>query len=168
MKKLLLSFAFVALITFSAIAQTKFEMPQNIQLKSDADYAKYEADIINAAKWLEETDLDKETKKRQEVNAFVMNWLTGTPNVSVDITEPILKLYEGNRELLAIYLASYSRNFLENKTSATKLTAIKAGLTSIVNVYKKGIALNKNKEMEKLVKSYDQGKLDEYIKIKFE
>jgi hypothetical protein len=168
MKKTLISFAFVMLVVFSAASQTTFEMPENVQLKSDADYAKYETDIINAAKWLEETDLDKETKKRAAVNAFVMNWLTGAPNVTVDITQPILKLYQGNTELLAIYLGGYSREFLANKNSATKRTATKAGLISMIKVYKKGISLNKNKEMEKLVKMYDENKLDEYIQSTFE
>jgi hypothetical protein len=38
----------------------------------------------------------------------------------------------------------------------------------MIKVYKKGISLNKNKEMEKLVKMYDENKLDEYIQSTFE
>jgi len=112
----------------SVYAQTIFEVPQNVELSSKDDYAKYEPAIIDAAKWLEATDLDKEADKRKEVNSFVLRWVSGSPTISIDITEKLAKLYGKNAQLLGIYLASYARNFLENKNTVLKreqiLTAI--------------------------------------------
>ena len=147
--------------------QTKFEVPQNVELKTKDDYAKYETAIIDAAKWLEETDLNKEADKRQQVNAFVLQWISGSPTINVDINEQLGKIYGKNVQLLGLYLASYARNFLENKSTATKFSAIKAGLISMMNVYKKGIEISKSKEMDKVIKLTDDNKLDDYINDKF-
>lgn len=151
----------------SVYAQTIFEVPQNVELSSKDDYAKYEPAIIDAAKWLEATDLDKEVDKRKDVNSFVLRWVSGSPTISIDITEKLAKLYGKNAQLLGIYLASYARNFLENKNTATRFSATKAALTSMMNVYKKGIDISKSKEMEKLIKLTDENKLDDYISENF-
>lgn len=165
-KSFLFCCIFALASALKAQGQTKFEAPQNVTLNADADYAQYEKAIIEAAKWLEATDLNKEVEKRQQVNGFVLQWLSGSPNVTVDINEPLGALFENNAQILGIYLASYTRNFLEQKSAATKFSAIKAGLTSMMNVYKKGIDINKNKEMDQLIKLSDK-QLDDYINKHF-
>ena len=162
---LCLVFGLTSILTVQG--QTKFEVPQNVELTSKEDYAKYEPAIIDAAKWLEETDLNKEAEKRQQVNAFVLQWVSGSPTVNVDINEQLGKIYGKNAQLLGLYLASYTRTFLENKSTATKFLATKAGLISIMNVYKKGIEISKSKEMDKLIKLTEENKLDDYINEKF-
>ncbi|HEX5154058.1 MAG TPA: hypothetical protein VFW07_21575 [Parafilimonas sp.] len=166
-KPFLTSLIFSLISILSAHAQTTFEVPQGVELKSKEDYAKYEPAIIDAAKWLEETDLDKETDKRKEVNSFVLQWIAGSPTVNIDINEKLSKIYGKNVQLLGIYLAGYTRNFLENKNAATKFSATKAGLISMMNVYKKGIAVSKSKEMEKLTKLTGENDLDDYINENF-
>lgn len=158
---------FVGLTSFIKInAQKDFEVPQSVELKTKEDYTKYENAIIEAAKWLEETDLNKEAEKRQQVNSFIIQWVSGSPTVSVDLTEQLAKVYGKNAQLLALYLGSYAKEYLENKSIATKFSATKAGLISMMNVYKKGIEISKSKEMDKLIKMASDNKLDEYINSK--
>lgn len=147
--------------------QTIFEVPQDLELKTKEDFSKYETAMIDAAKWLEETDLNKEEDKRKQVNFFVLQWVSGSPTVSVELTQQLSKIYGKNVHLLGVYLASFSRNYIENKTTATQFSATKAGLISIMNVYKKGIEISKNKEMDKLIKLTADNKLDDYINEKF-
>jgi hypothetical protein len=158
---------FILTTSLTATAQTNFEPPQKIELKTKDDYAKYETTIVEAAKWLEATDLDKEADKRKQVNTFVLEWVSGSPTINIDITEQLAKIYGKNVQFIAIYMSSYSADFIENKTSATKFTATKAGLISMMNVYKKGIDISRSKEMEKLIKLTSENKLDEYIHDNF-
>lgn len=170
MKKLKLffsTFALIALCNTNLSAQTTFDVPPNAELNSKEDFVKYEPDIIAASKWLEATDLDKEIEKRKQVSAFVLKWVIGSPTVNVSIDEQLGKIYGKNADLLLIYLSSYTRYFLENKSTATKFLGTKAGLTSIMNVYKKGIEITKSKEMDKLIKLTEENKLDDYINEKF-
>ncbi|MBB4801865.1 hypothetical protein HNP37_001926 [Flavobacterium nitrogenifigens] len=166
MKKTIITFVIALFTGFCATSQTKFDLPQDIKLKTESDYVKYENDIVSATKWLEETDLDKETDKRKQIDAFVINWVSGTPTITVEMNSSIMKLYGKNNELLVLYMGSYSSYFIENK-NADKTSAIKAGLVSMINVYKKGISIKKNKEMEKVIEALDQNKLDEYITKNF-
>jgi hypothetical protein len=170
MKKItrLLSILMLVFIFNTTIsAQTKFNVPANYQLNVKEDYAKYEADIITAAKWLEEIDLDQDEAKRKEVSAFVMKWILGSPTVNVDLTQKIMDLYKKNDKILINYMAAYSAYWLQNKATATKSAGIKAGLISMMHVYKKDIAIKKNKEMDKLIKLTEENKLDQYIAENF-
>jgi len=141
-------------------AQTQFDLPQQIQLKSKEDYARYETTVIGAAKWLESTDFDRYMDKRNQINDFIIKWVSGSPNVTVNLDEPLARLTEKNPELLALYVASYARYTLENKRSPSNFYATKAGLTSISNVYKKGIDVSRSKLLEKLK---DNARIEEYI-----
>jgi hypothetical protein len=111
--------------------------------------------------------LDKETDKRKEVNSFVLQWISGSSTINIDINEKLSKIYGKNAQLLGVYLASYARNFLENKNTATKFSATKAGLISMMNVYRKGIDISKSKEMVKLIELTNENKLDDYINENF-
>ena len=166
MKKIIISLVFTIMYFGSSHAQVNFDIPPNVELKVKEDYAKYEPAIVEAAKWLEITDLDKEVNKRKDVNAFVLEWVLGCPTINIDLTEQLGKIYGKNDQLLILYMVSYSRHFIENKPTATKLSATKAALNSIMNVYKKGIGITKTKEMEKLLKLTDEN-FDIYIQKNF-
>lgn len=160
MKKIFLLIALGIMV--SAGAQTVFEVPQNLELKTEADYARYEADVIKAAKWLEETDLDKEEEKREKVSAFVVTWLTGSPKVAITLNPGLVNHIRGNLGLLSIYMASYARYCLEH-TGALEKDAKRFALESIAKVYQKKIGIKKDKLMEKLAKAIAEGKLEEYV-----
>lgn len=142
---------------------SSFEVPQNPVLNAKEDYAKYEADIINAAKWLEETDLDKEMDKRQKVDDFLTKWIAGSPTVTVSLDELVAKIIDRNPQLLYIYIASYSRSVLLNKESPNSLLAVKDGLLSVLKVYKKGIGVVRNRQLERLAKMDQDSQLEDYI-----
>lgn len=163
----LVCIAFALIISFSLNAQSTFTVPQDAVLKSQADFDKYGAAIIKAATWLEMTDLDKETEKRKQINAFVLEWVSGCPTITIEINKQLAKIYGSNGQLLGVYLASYAKNFLEQKSNATTFSATKAGLISMMTVYKKGIAISRSKEMDKLILFTADNKLDDYIKSKF-
>jgi hypothetical protein len=150
----------------SLYAQTEFHVPENYVLKVAADYANYESDLVAASKWMEATDLDKEIDKRARVNKFMFDWTYGCP-FSIMMPLELGNIYGKNNELLIIYMAGYARYYIENKATATEFAEKKAGLISIMNVYKKGIDIKRSKEMEKVIKADNDNTLDVYIKEKF-
>jgi len=170
MKKLT-TYLMVMLLTMStyyAFSQnSSFNPPKNPVLKTADDYAGYEQDIINAAKWLEETDLDKEQTKRKDASRFVLAWISGSPSVTVNLYPVIMDLIKDNPDLLDVYFASYAAYAHQHKDYNESLAANRAALQSMIKVYQKGIAIKKNKAMLKLIKMNDEGKIDEYIKKEF-
>lgn len=142
-------------------AQSTFKIP-NLPMKVADDYAKHEPYIVEAAKWLESTPIGREAQKRKEVNAYVLMWLTGTPTVSLTMGEKLMSYMEKNPDLLCVYMASYSRNVIENPDTYTESTATEAGLKSMIKVYENSSSeVKKDKLMEKLVAS--KANLDKFV-----
>ena len=169
MKKHTLVIAFLlALVNMTSVqAQTTFEVPENPELRTKQDFIKYEPAMIQAAKWLEETDLNQEAEKRKKVNAFVVQYISDCPTIKVTVDDALVKVYDKNSQLLSIYLANYAKEFIEHKTTATKFSATKAGLLSMMAVYSKKIDMVKSKELDKLINLQEVNLLDDYIKDKF-
>jgi len=161
LKNLILLSAF-PLIIGNIYSQT-FEVPQKYELKQAADYAKYEKDIIEAAKWLKETPLNEQPDKRKEISKFVLTWVNGSPTVNVEINPTIMDFEKKNEGMLIIYMASSARFVLENNYSKDMQSKHKAALRDMMSVYKTGNGIKKDKKMEKLIKSDEEGKLDEWL-----
>lgn len=162
--KTLRSISTLILLFFSLIAFTQnFKVPQNVEYKTAKDYEKYEKDIIAASKWLVATPLDEQEKKRQEVSAFVFQWVSGSPTVSITLHGAIADLSKKNSGMMFIYIASYCRYILENNYSTDILAAKKAAIDDMIKVYESGKGVNKDKKMLKLIKAKNDGKLDQWI-----
>jgi hypothetical protein len=160
-------FFLLTLLTCSAMiaqAQAPFNPAtvEAINFTTTEDYLKHEAIVIEAAKWLESTPPDENDAMRKKVNAFVIKYLSGSPNVTLTLDVAITDLFDENAHLLVLYMASYSRYCLEHKGSANRQSATKAGLLSTINVYKKGIGISRDKNLAKLTKMTD-AELDQYI-----
>ncbi len=163
MKRATLVLALLTIISSTISAQTKFTVPKNIVLATKQDYAKYEADIIKAAKWLEETALDREEAKRAEANQFVLQWVKGNPAITIPLTYQLNNLYKENPSLQAVYLASYAKEYLEHRSTATTFSAAKAGIIAMMNVYKKDIQITGSREMDRVIQLAENNKLDDYV-----
>jgi hypothetical protein len=140
-----------------------FEVPANYQFNTKDDYSRYEKDIIDATKWLQSTPFNEQKEKRQEVSAFVIKWINGSPTVNVEINPTIMDFEEKNQGMLALYMAGSAKYVLENNYSKDMRAKHKAALKGMIAVYKSGKGIKKDKKMEKLIKSDEDGKLDEWL-----
>lgn len=150
------------LVLANCNAQT-FEVPANYQLNEAADYAKYEKDMIAAAKWLLETPFNEQTVKRQEVSAFVLRWVNGSPTVNVEINETLLDFNKKNEGMLVLYMAASARFVLENNYSKDMRAKHRAAIGDMITAYKSGKGIKKDKKMDKLIKMQEEGRLDEWL-----
>ena len=155
-------FISVCSLTFSSKAQD-FELPKEVSLETKEDYARYEKDIIAAAKWLEATPIGSQADKRVQVNAFVLKWLAGSPSVTVELDGLAAKIAEKNADLLGVFLASYSRYVLENNYSSDKVKAYTAAVKSVINTYNLGGDVKKNKDLLKAIAKDKEGKLEAWV-----
>ncbi len=150
-------------ITIVPAFSQSFEVPTNYELKSPSDYPRYEKDIIEAAKWLKETPLYEQEEKHQKVFAFVLQWVNGSPNVNVEINPTIMDFEKKNKGMLILYMASSARYVLENNYSKDMRAKHKFALHEMIAVYKATKNIKRDKKMEKLIKSDEEGKLDEWL-----
>ena len=164
MKNLLLLFA--SFFLFIQLSAQTFEVPANYKLKSKKDYAKYEQDIVQAVDWLINTPLSSDKKKREEVNAFLLQWLTGSPSVSIGL-DPNITTFTECGDCLMIFMGGWAKYVIETKDNTDKVEANLAGLKSVISFYEKQKAeLGSMKALDKFIKLKEKDKLRKFVESK--
>ncbi len=147
-------------------AQVLPQIPENAEMLTAKDFETAEPILIESSNWLINTDLDKYIPERKKVNEFVWKWVSGTPALTIDITDDLTKLYENNIQLLNIFLAAYASYYIQHKTNFSNFSASREGIHAMISVYSKGVEIKKNKRMEKLT-HLSPAELEAYIIERF-
>ncbi len=155
---------FILLIIPLGLLAQEFNVPKDYKLDKAEDYAPYEQDIIKCVDWLAKTPLNEQQNKRKEANAFLLKWLTGSPNVHLEIKQEIVTFMGTSPDLLMIFMGGWAKYSLESKDFDNKIKGSKAGIETVIDFYNANREfMSKDKNVEKFIKMKNKGKLDEYI-----
>jgi hypothetical protein len=161
MRKLFLA-SITALFCVFAYSQ-EFQVPANYSLVNAEDYAVYEQDVVNGINWLANTPIDQDVEKRKEVNAFLMSWMMGSPEVKIVIRQDIVN-FLSNPDLLMAFLGGWTRYSLETRDFTNEVKNNVAGIENVIFVYNKNRrVLGKNSNVERYIRLQRQGKLEQEI-----
>jgi len=162
MKKISITLILIT-ISFGLYSQD-FQVPKNYKFETVDDYAPYEKDVTNCANWLMETPLNEQAEKRKEANAFLLQWLSGSPDVHIEIKAEIVTFMSTSPDLLMIFLGGWAIYSLESKDFDNKVAGNLAGIESVIEFYTKNrTVMKKDKNVEKFIKMKNKGTLKEYI-----
>ncbi|WP_400080627.1 hypothetical protein [Winogradskyella sp. R77965] len=156
---------FVTVLAFQVNFSQEFNIPKNIKLEAAEDYKKHEADVLNCINWLENTPIEQDSEKRLLAKAFLMQWATGTPTMTIEMQAFQLDLTKKNADLLITFLGGWIKHVIENPEDKDNMEAGNiAGITSIIKVYSanKGNGIKKDKRIEKLIKM-NPSELQEWV-----
>jgi hypothetical protein len=151
----------IALVSSYSFAQTSDLLDKIPSGKEE--FIASEKKVINTINWLENTPLDQEVNKRKIQNAYLVAWLTNSPTVTIEVNSRILTFTKKNSELLVTFMGGWTKYCLENNYSTDLVKCNTAGIQSAIKVYKKGIAIKKDKAMEKLIELDDKGALEKWV-----
>jgi len=163
MKKLFVTIA--VLVSCQLIFAQEFSVPQNFNPKTADDYAPYEPDVIKSVDWLMSMPYALERQKRDQVNAFLLKWLTGSPNVHIEIKPEIVTFMGGTPDLLMVFMGSWAKYSLESGKFDDKEGGSLAGIDAVIDFYENNKkSMPKDKNVEKYIKMKEKGELADYIK----
>jgi len=148
-------------IAGNAAAQT-LNIPQNPKLEKESDYAAYNKDVIACINWLEQTPVDKDPETRREANRFLMQWIQGSPDVTITIHDYVAKFSEVSPEFLMMFMSGWARYVLEHKDQ-DELAGNMAGVQSVLKLYDISKNIPRNDDMDKLAKLSKEGRLKAWI-----
>ena len=60
-------------------------IPNDLKLKTPEDYKATESLILESIEWLQNTPLNENPNKRLELNAFFVQWISGSPTVTIEL-----------------------------------------------------------------------------------
>ena len=158
---------FALFISFKASAQT-YEVPKNYRLKSTDDYAKYEPDIIKTADWMQQTSWTDQSKKIDAAIQFFLDWVRGTPAVTVNLGQPSLSLSDKNPQLGFTYMSQFSKYALLHKEKFDHTKANVAALRAVIAKYNMEPSRRKDEDIENLIQLDREGRLEEWVITDFE
>jgi hypothetical protein len=164
MKLLIISF-----VVFVAIFNHHTCFAQNDSLlstvpKSTSEYLNTEKNALATINWIENTPLNQEELKHKQQYSLLVSWISGSPNVNVYITEAMISYTNKNKELLVFFMAGYAKYCLTHNYSKDPVQGSLAGIRCAIKTYKKGINIEKDDDMEKLIKLETENKLEEWVK----
>ena len=161
MKKIALSL--ICLCMALIVCAQEFDVPVNYKFEKADDFARYEPSVVQAIHWINETPLDQDGSKRKEINAFLLQWMSGSPTVHLEIKQEIVT-FVGSPDLLMIFMGGWTKYSLESKDFNNKVAGNLAGVEAVIAFYQKNRkAIGKDKAVEKYIKLKDSGKLQAYI-----
>ncbi len=132
--------------------------------QTEEDYAKYEQNIVDGYHWLMNTPLGTHPQKRKETSAFMLQWMTGNPKISLEISEKTLT-FSDCPDCLMIFLSGWTNYCITHQDFNNKLKGSLAGLQSVIEFYKKNKkTIGENKAIEKLIELDNQNKLEQHLK----
>lgn len=162
----LLSTILFLTLSLNCFAQT-FPVPKSYSLTTPEDYNKYEKDVLNVINWLEETPWNSKSGERQIANSFFLAWMSGSPTVTIEVSDNILmQIMEKNKELLIAYMGGYTKYSLHARTDKTNFDVNKAklaGFKAVIAKYNAEKKRSRDKNVEMLAKLDEEGTLENWI-----
>ncbi|NRA93647.1 MAG: tetratricopeptide repeat protein [Psychroserpens sp.] len=133
------------------------------KLEKPEDYAQYEDEIVAMVNWLSNTPVSEMPDTRKEINAFLLSWLTGSPDITIEISEKIVS-YTDCGECLFLFMGGWAKYSIESDDN-NAFNANLAGTKTAIKFYRKNKKeLGKNKAIEKLIKLQDNNELESFIR----
>ena len=161
--KTIISILILMTISLGLFAQD-FSIPKDYKLDKAEDYASYEQDVIKCFDWLMQTPIHGQTAKRKDANTFLLKWLSGSPNVHIEIKQEIVTFMGTSPDLLMVFMGGWAKYSLESKDFDNKIKGSKAGIEAVIDFYNANREfMTKDKNVEKYVKMKNKGTLDGYI-----
>lgn len=164
--KTLLPFLIVAglLSSPAVLAQTvAYKPPTGYTLQSPDDYDEYKPDIIRTVTWLETTPINKEPDKRREATRFLFQWISGAPDVSVQMQKYVADLTAQEPELLLLFMGGWARYQIQHPEVKDPVLLNTEAIKTLLNGYQKG-GIKRNQQLDKLLDMNAKGTLSDWIK----
>lgn len=166
MRRIIFIMLFILVNTVTICAQ-EYNIPKDYKFETKEAYKTYESQIKETIEWLLQTPLGKEANKRRDAFKFLMDWIDGTPNVTVGLDQRIINFISVNPEMLVPFLSGWVKYSLDNDYSKDNIQCNKAGVEAVVTFYRKNKGyLKKDGNIEKYEKLIEKGKLEEEISKK--
>lgn len=151
----------------SRLEQVLFRRDEN---KSDrppeeikANDKKNEETVVQYYHWLMDHPVEEYQSTRQLMNGFIMQWLSSTPKLSVELSEKFVP-YLDSGDCVLLFMAGWATYAINNDDYENRLQGILSGTESAIQFYQQNKEeLGNNKGLEKLARKKRKGKLKKYI-----
>ncbi len=157
--------AFAVLLTNTGWAQPGRcpQLPKTYEWNAKEDYRKDREIVKKTLRWLCNNPLGVDIQTRSVANAFVLEWLAGTPDMTLDIQTRYLPFVQDHPELLYSFIhgAAY---YKMNHPESTTLKLYMAGFETVARLAGQSKELKKSSSLRPLLKAARKNQLREFTR----
>lgn len=162
MKSITILLLLFACTLFSGLHAQSITVP-NYKFDKDEDFKKYEPQILECINWLNSQPMTVEPEKRKAAEKFILEWIIGTPDVSVELNTNTVNFSSSSANLIVYYFAGAAKYILDGGEKDNKVKITAAGLRNVIAIHTAN-KFKKDKSIEVLIKQEKNGNLDAWIK----
>ncbi len=163
MKPTILLFLLALLLGGPAVqAQSGGYQAPDYAFKLPEDYIRFEPQVVEAVNWLEQTPAGQQTTQRQAANKFVFQWVSGSPNMQVELRKYVADLVRQDPDQLVLFMGGWARYQLQHPEVEDPVMLNVAGVSTLLSAYQNG-GYPKNKQMEELLRLRQQNQLPAWV-----
>ena len=141
----------------------KPEISDTIKWEAAADYSRDRELVIRCLKWLCTAPMGQDVVYRSEANAFVLRWLSGSPDVIIDIDEVVFDFTEGNDDILFSVIHAMALTTMTKKKEMDKEKLAVETIRIVCELVDSSEKYSADKKMKTVLKAYRREKLEEYV-----
>lgn len=139
------------------------EIPSEYEWTAAEDYKISQDHVEKCLKWLCTSPLGEHVALRSETNAYVMLWLSGTPDFTLHIDSEKLFFLDSHPELLYTYIHGYAYYLLSHRNALSNEKADLEGYKVVCELALRSDELSKDRSLRQLLKAYKKGELKVFI-----
>jgi hypothetical protein len=142
-----------------ATAQIGPNIPDDLVLQTDKDYEDHLGLARKSLAWLINTPLDEHLDKRNEVNAFVMLWLSGSPTITVEIDSKATPFIHDDETLIFPFIHGMALYQLGHPACDNKAKLHAEGLRVVNKANKQSKCVKSTKTLKAISKAAKRNNL---------
>ncbi len=159
--KYILSLIMLVSLQYTGLSQETLDI-SSLSLETDADYRNAEDAVLKSIQWLDSTPLGEEENTRSILNGFVVQWASGTPDVTLTLAEGMTSV--DCAECLLAFMRGWVQYSLTHDYSEDIVESAVAGTQNAISFYEKNkTELGKDKHMEKMKQLQENNELTKYM-----
>lgn len=140
------------------------DIPVEYSWVEAADYAKDKEVVVRCIQWLCETPWGWEPEKRSVANAFVLEWIAGTPEITITVESSWIPSVDEHPELLYSMIHGMARYALKHPEIKDMEKLKTEGYKVVASIASQSKEMSSDREIKKLIKAHEKGKLKAWMK----
>jgi hypothetical protein len=141
------------------------KLPETYTWNNADDYKKDYDLVKKTLKWLCNTPLGLDVQQRSIANAFVLEWLAGSPQIRVEIETEKLTFYSKHSDLMFSFIHGVALYMMEKPTVQDELTLYTAGYSTVASLASQSEELSKSGELKPLLKALKKNRIKEFTQL---
>ncbi|MBX7050419.1 MAG: hypothetical protein K1X54_00145 [Flavobacteriales bacterium] len=140
------------------------KIPAKYLWETPEEYQKDEDQVRKTLKWLCQTPLGIDVEQRGLANAYVLEWLAGSPSILIEINSHYLEFADSQPELLFSFIHGMALYKMDHPSVKDEQTLYSSGFTVVAELAAQSKEYSRQKELRNLLKAYKKGKVKEYTR----